>query len=279
MVKKRQEKFCFFNGKIVEQSALYISPHDLGLIRGYAVFDYMTAPNDKPFLIKDHWLRLNRSAKMLALKVPMKFETYEKIVGTLLEKNGLESSAIRSLLTGGVSTDGITTDKPSFLIMVEPYRYLPSLLYEKGAKLITVEHARGIPEAKSTNYIEALRNQKKRARARATEILYIKNNKVLEATTSNIFIVKNKIVITPNEDVLAGITRKIVIRLAKKDFLVKERSISVKELAEADEIFITATGKHVLPVTSIAGIKIKAKKVGPVTRKIMERYNDLYLNY
>src|SRR5690606_40914302 len=89
---------------------------------------------------------------------------------------------------------------------------------------------------------------------------------------SNIFMVKNGIVATPKSNILLGITRQHVLILAGD---VEERDISLTEILNADEVFMTATTKRILPVTQIDGVLIKDGIPGPVTRQLMERVKGL----
>jgi branched-subunit amino acid aminotransferase/4-amino-4-deoxychorismate lyase len=117
-------------------------------------------------------------------------------------------------------------------------------------------------------------------KAGATEILFLKDNKLYECSTSNIFIIKKGIFYTPKNNILAGITRKVVIDLLNKNkFKVIEKDISEKELFAADEIFITATNKKVLPVIKIDKKIIGNGKVGDLTKQIQQIFDDYILNY
>ena len=136
------------------------------------------------------------------------------------------------------------------------------------------DHLRALPEYKTTNYVTAVRLQEERKRAGALEILYISQGKVLECTTSNFFIIKDGRVITSQADVLAGITRKVVIELAQKEFPLEERDISVEEMYAADEAFLTSSFKDVVPVVEVGGKKIGDGAPGPVTKQIMQRFHD-----
>ena len=105
-------------------------------------------------------------------------------------------------------------------------------------------------------------------------MLYYFRDEVLELTRNNIFIVKDKKIITPKENVLLGITRKHVIELAQRQFLMEERKISLSELWSADEVFVTGTTKKIIPVSRIDDV-IYSKSPGVITKKMMQLFNDL----
>ncbi len=277
------KKYCYIDGKIVEEKDACISPYDLGILRGYGVFDFMCTTQNKPFLIYDHWLRLNKSARALGLKVPITQQKYKQIIKKLITKNPYKNPAIRSVLTAGISKNGITLPpKPTFYILIHDITKLlpPKNLYMNGAKIITHNFARDNHVSKTTNYIEAIKNQKEKNRRGAIEILYINKNNVLECTTSNIFIVKNKKLFTPAEGMLPGITRKLVLKLAQKNNIIAQtKNITKKQLLSADEVFLTGSAKHILPITKIDSQKIGNGKVGKLTKKLTNLYFDYFNNY
>ena len=275
------QKHAYFNGKITTLDKVKINPYDLGFLRGYGVFDVMCTQNGKPFLFDEHWARFLNSAKELELKVPISANGYKKVVSKLLLLNKFKKYNIRTILTGGSSSNGFAyCAKETLIILIEKFQPLPKETYIKGAGVITVEYERQIPIAKICNYVEAIRNQNKKIKNKALEIIYTKNKKALEASTSNFFIVKNGKLITTKDGILIGTTRNLVIKLAKKaGYKIKERNISEKELYSADEVFLTATNKDIVPVVRIDGKKVNDGKVGKNTKVLMEEFRKFVKNY
>ena len=148
---------------------------------------------------------------------------------------------IRIVVTGGSSPDFFTpSGKPRLIVLVTKVPALPDCWYTKGIKTITHFEERSNPEAKVTDYTPAARAMKKVKAAGAIEALYISSdNLALEATTSNLFAVIKGVLVTPDQGVLKGITRKAVIRLARTMMPVQERPLPLEELFAADEAFIT----------------------------------------
>lgn len=276
------KSYCYLNGKIIETEKARISPYDLGILRGYCVFDVMCTQNGKPFLLEDHWKRFQNSAKELDLQVAVGFEKYKNTVLKLIKLNGFQKSTIRTVLSGGESSDGFSLEngKETFYILVEKFKDLPIDLYEKGASVVSLEYSRNFPKAKIANYIAAIKNQKKKKKAGALEIVYFKNEKVLEAATSNFFIVKNGKIITTKEGILIGITRNLVIKLARKNgFKIIEKNISIKEFFSSDEIFLSATNKDIVPIVKVDGKTVGNGKVGEVTKRIINIFEDFVKKY
>lgn len=259
-----------------------ISPYDLGFLRGYGVFDVMRTQNRKLFLPDEHWNGLRNSAKKLGLKIPIGKTGYRRAVGKLLLLNKFKESAVRTVLTGGLSGNGFLYEsgRETFLILVEKFKPLPDEIFRKGAGAAVVDYDREFPQAKVTNYAAAIRNQESKIKDRALEIIYVKNGKATEASTSNFFIVKNGKLITAKDGVLLGTTRNLVINLAKKaGYATEERDISEKELYSADEMFLTATLKTIVPIVKVGGKKVGHAKVGKITQellKIFAKFSDEY---
>ena len=135
------------------------------------------------------------------------------------------------------------------------------------------EHGRQFMSYKTTNYIQAVLLQKERKEAGALEILYSFGGRVLECSTSNFFIVKNGRLITPKDDILLGITRKVTIDLARPSIKIEERPLGIEETFAADEAFLTSSFKEIVPVVAIDGKKIGGGKVGPITKKLMGSFH------
>lgn len=291
------EKYCYFNGKIILAEKIKISPYDLGILRGYGVFDLTRTYNGKPFLLKEHFVRLENSAKELGLKLNLSENNYKKIVGKLLKLNGLKKDRfifpaelksdsnqanIRTVLTGGISENAFSYDpgKETFYVLIEKFKPLPKTVYEEGASTITLGYQRAFPRAKATNYVAAIKNQKEKEKRNALEIIYVQNGSALEASTSNFFIFKNGKLVTPRNNILLGITRNLTVKLAKKEkFKVEEREVKTDEIYSAEELFLTATNKGIVPIVKVDGKKIGSGRVGENTKVLMEAFEKFTENY
>ena len=267
--------YCYFDGKIIPVSKARISPDDLGVLRGYGVFDFLRTYNGRPFHLKEHFVRFQNSAKKIGFKVPVSFAEVEKVIYLLLKKNKVSDGSFRLVLIGGSTTAGLQVQKPVFYILAEPVYEPTKKDITQGVKIITHEHMRYVPEAKSTNYIHAVNLQKEIRKQKAFEVLYKYGGEIYECSTCNIFLIKGKTLITPRDGILGGITRQVLLKLAKLSFKIEERPVLVSEIREVDEIFVAGTNKTVLPVVVVDDIKIGNGKVGEQT-KILKALFDEY---
>ncbi|HEY5259253.1 MAG TPA: aminotransferase class IV, partial [Rhabdochlamydiaceae bacterium] len=147
----------YVNGHFVQESEAKISVLDLGLLRGFGVFDYLRTYHGKPFHLKEHLERLSYSAEQIGLHLPYALSEVEGIIVQLLEKNGYPESSIKIVLTGGVSADQLFPDqKSSLIILVYPLKPFPESCYTQGIKVTTTTLARSIPTSKTLQYTPAI---------------------------------------------------------------------------------------------------------------------------
>lgn len=272
---QEMKQYCYLDGKIRPLDEAKISVSDIGLLRGYGVYDGLAVMGGKVFRLADHWRRFTRGAEALNLKIPITEVALEKKIINLTEKSGLKDRAnIRLILTGGETLEGIEYDfnKPTFFITAGQWKSLPNEYYEKGIKLMTYDYQREMPEIKTINYITAVRLQTLKKKEEATEILYVHKGMVLEGATSNIILVKDNTLITPVANVLEGVTRKVVEELISGDYKVEKRDIKEAELKSADEAFITSSFRDIVPVTKIDNFTVGNGQVGTITKEVMNRF-------
>lgn len=268
--------FCYLNGKILPVNQAKISILDIGLLRGFSIFDFMRYYNGQPFLFSWHLKRFRQSAKTLGLKIPLTDIEIKKIISKLLIKNQLKETTVKLFLTGGESPDGLSFNSktPTFFILVSPAPIYQPSFFQKGVKLITFNHQREKAEAKTSNYLTLLSLKNKKQQAHALEILYTQNGLILEGATSNFFLIKNNQLITAKDNILLGTRRKLILQLAKNKLETQERPLKLSELKTADEAFICSTTRNIMPVTKINNLKIGTGQVGPITKQLMELIND-----
>lgn len=275
------KNICYLNGRIVPIEEATLSVRDLGFLRGYGVFDVLPVVNGKPFLFEDHWRRLENSAAELGLTLPVDADEARAIMVDLIGRHAYPHMIVRTVLSGGPSEGGFLPEgKETFSIMIEETKPMSEELYENGVSLLLLEHERALPLSKTTNYIFPISHRDRKAASGATEILYAKDGKILEASTSNFFLVKNGTIVTVKDGVLGGITRKLVLRLASElGVPSEEREISLLELDTCDEAFLTASNKQVLPVVSVDGTTVGGGSVGPVSKKLRDALRAFMAEY
>lgn len=269
-----RDHLCFANNHFITENELCLNVYDLGLLRGYGVFDFLRTYKGKPFLLDEHILRLKKSAELLNITLPYAVEEIKQKIIDLVRKNNKDESTVRVILTGGVSQNGISRpNSQTFIILTRDLKPIPEETYSKGVKLIVDEYKRQLPEAKHLDYSNLLSLEQQVISQGAFTLLYQWRGYVSEAAISNFFIIKNGEVITPNKGILFGTTRNLLIKLISPYYKITERKLRIDEVIESDEAFITGTTQGVVPVTQIDENIIGTGKVGMITKNIIEEFN------
>lgn len=273
---------AYQNGTFCDESDICISPRDLGLLRGYGVFDVMPVYRGRPFQLPWHYARLTRSAEILRLRLPVDEIRFSEIITELIRQAGETEVIIRTVLSAGPSTDGFRPmpGQENLFMLVEPTHPLNPSVYRDGVSLITLEFERSLPQVKFANHAIAIQDLDRRDAAGAYETLYVSRGMVSECSQSNLFWVKDGSLSTTWDNVLWGITQRLVIELAEaRGKKTAQKSVSLSELLQADEVFITGSSKAIVPVVSIDGQLIGKGTVGPITIELMaayQQYRDQY---
>ena len=264
--------FCFSVDQIASTPSASLHPLDIGLIRGYAIFDFFRTVNFKPLFLGAYLDRFINSARNTCLPLDFDKGELENIILELIEKNELAQGGIRMLLTGGVSDNAFSPTHGSLFIFCEDLKMPADEKYAQGVKLLSEEYVRPLSGIKTTNYTLPVWLSAGWKDQAAEDVIYHFNGVISESSRSNIFMVKNGEVATPKTNILLGVTRKQVLSLADQ---AQERDISLTEILNADEVFMTSTTKRILPVTQIDGTLIKDGKPGPITQHLMDKFKKL----
>lgn len=267
--------YCFLNGKVMPASEASVAISDLALLRGYGIFDYLRTYYGRPFRLQDYLDRFRASAD--DLRLPLKYSDVQitSIVDELLQRSYVTADAgIRLLLTGGNSPDSMSIAEPNFAIIIEYLPPTPREQYDHGVKLITYPYKRIFPLSKTTSYIVPIKMQPEVKAQNAFDLLYVFNGELFELTRNNFFLIKDNRLITAKEGVLEGVTRKVILELAKELFAIEVRRVSADELHTADEAFLSGSAKKIIPVVQVDNHTFSNGKPGPHTRKIMRLFDD-----
>jgi branched-chain amino acid aminotransferase len=266
---------CYINNRFQPYSEAKLHVSDIGLQRGFGIFDYFVEMNGRIPFLEDYLDRFYASAEMLNMDVPLEREMLKEKIGHLQQQNKLGTSGIKLLLTGGYSEDLYSPSTPNFMILNLPVIHQPGDFGE-GMKLILLDYRRHIPEVKTTFYLPSIVLFPKLKETGADEVLYHHNGLISETTRANIFLIKQDKLITPSPGVLRGITRKHVIQVSRDLMPVEEREVKREELWESNEVFVTGTSKHVAPVVEVEGRIIGNGRPGEVTKAISGAYERLF---
>lgn len=293
----------WLNGAFVEDAEASVSLRDTGLLHAAGVFTTMRANRGKVFRLDAHLQRLRASCEALFIPLLPKDEVLRDAVVELLGRNGLTDARLRLTVTRGVAEPdplhGLRLTPTTFCTAaaLEPY---PAEYYAKGLTVILLDDQKLNPYDvqaghKTLNYLSrqaALRSANERG---AGEALWFNVHNYLQSgSISNVFVVKGGTLITPptnvelrdravaevtaysKSDVLPGVTRAAVMELARAaNIEVKLASVTVNELLEADELFVTNSIMGVMPVCRVERKAIGDDRPGEITRRMMAALEDL----
>ena len=265
----------YVNGQYVAADQAALGLNDLGIVRGYGVFDLLRTYDGKLFKLHEHVLRLERSAALIGLDLPWSTAEIAAIARATYMRNAIANATIRIIVTGGAADDFMTPQqRPTLIVMVNPIGIPAPEQQSHGVKVITTRIERMMPTVKSLNYITAIMAMQAARRVGAVEAIYrTADDRITEGTRANFFILRDNRLITPQTDVLGGITRDVVLEIAGDDFEVVEAPLFYADLATCDEAFLTSSTKEILPVTQIDDITIGQGQPGPNTRKLIELFS------
>ncbi|HEX6481976.1 MAG TPA: aminotransferase class IV [Ktedonobacteraceae bacterium] len=267
----------YTNGQWVHPQEASLSVNDIAVLRGYSVFESLRTYDRRPFHLNEHLARLYHSAEIIELEIPWPRQYIIDVVQEIIARNAYRHAAIRLLVTGGESEDGILpSGPPKLIVMITPLGERDLERFARGYKLITSSLQRTSPEAKTTNYIAAVRALREAELRGANDALFVNElGHVLESTRSNFFIFLGDTLVTPREGVLIGITRNVVLELARGRFTIEERPILMTELLVADEAFVTSSSREITPVVQVDERVIADGKPGPRTYELEQRFIEM----
>lgn len=280
-----KEPVVYVDGNWLNKSDASVSVYDHGLLYGDGVFEGIRAYDGVIFQFKEHLERLYDSAKSIRLQIPLSPEEMTNAVVDTLKRNELRDAYIRLVVTRGVGDLGVDPRKcktPSIFVITE---YLNptygTVAKENGISVIISSVRRDMVDAttheiKSLNYLNSVLAKLEATDAGVDDALMLdRSGFVSEATTTNIFVVKNRELFTPTTaaGILPGVTRKRVLKLARElGYNTYEKGLTPYEVTSADEAFLTGTLAEIVPIVKVRGIEIGDGKPGPITKSIMEAF-------
>jgi branched-chain amino acid aminotransferase len=273
------------NGRITPECEAVISVFDHGFLYGEGIYETMRTYHGRPFLFDRHLRRLRRSASMIELGLPFSDDQLAEQMRATQAAAKLDGEAyIRVLVTRGVGEltyDLKATPNPSIVIIVKPQIDPPPAAYDNGVRVVIVDIVRNHPATvnpmiKSNNLMNSALAMQQALRSNAFEgVMRNYRGELTECTTANLFIVKNKVALTPplEAGLLPGITREFLFDIGKDVGVeVGEKVLGDDDLFRADEAFLTSTTRELVPIVTVNDRTIGNGRPGPVTWKLLNAF-------
>ena len=276
------------NGILTPGNRAIVSIFDHGVLYGDGVYETLRSYNRKPFLLKQHFTRLRASASRLSLQgLPSDQELESRILETIPTVHPTGEVTIRILVTRGVgdlSYDPTVCPNPTTIIITRPHHNPPDEVIRKGIQLIVASVVRNHPRSvdpciKSNNLLNNILAMQEAFRLGAAEAILLNQcGELTECSQSNLFAVRNGVVLTPplNAGLLEGVTRNFLFKVgADLGIQIFERALREADLDTIDELFITSTTREIIPVVLVGDRVIGSGHPGPVTADLLTRLREL----
>lgn len=279
------ERIVYYNGVFAPENSVFISPFNRGLLYGDGLFETLRAYRGRIFRLEQHLKRLAEGARVLRIESCLAAGDIERAVYDLLNRNQLSDASIRITLFRG-DGDGPEPQndlKPLILIAARPFDKYYEGDYAQGFRVHIASMRRNIysplSRIKSINYLENILGRLEARDNNAQEALFLNSSGwVAEGATANIFMIKDKRIITPPTDagILPGITRAAVLEIAGSNGReTAEEAFSPEELLRADEAFLTNSLMEIMPMVMVHGRPVGIGIPGPLTGEYHQSYREM----
>ena len=265
-------KYFSKNGVVRPMGGATIPLANIEYQYGFGVYENIRVEKAIPFFLKDHLERLRESARIIGLEHGFDEAIIGKSVAELVEKSGAGTYNLKIILIGAKAPENAAL----CILPLNPH-FPDKKLYRDGVHLSTYEYERPFPHAKTLNMLQSYLAYKKVQEEGAYDALLI-NSKgcITEGTRTNFFCMQGKVLFTPpEEEILLGVTRKVVLFIAKANgFEVRGGEMAFSDLSRADGAFITSTSSKILPVKSVDSFVLP--EVPEILRDLMRAVDDFY---
>jgi D-alanine transaminase len=272
----------WFNGRFTTTDEPVLTVEDRGLLFGDAVYEVLKFVGRAPILASAHWARLCRCLELLEIRNPWSAGEFSALLAGLLDRTGFDDGIVYMQVSRGCATrshgwpEGMT---PSAFAYTSRFRFPDETMRRGGVGVVTTTESRWARcEIKSVNLLPNAISRTAARRAGAWEAVYVDDGRVIEGSSSNVFVVIDGELVTHEKSpgLLPGTVRDAVIGLAREaGLVVHERAPLLADLDRASEVFLTSTTSSVLPVASVDGRCVGNGTRGPVTERLQQAFGAL----
>ena len=271
----------YLNGKFMPIEEAYVPVLDRGFIFGDGVYEVVPAYSKHPFQLAEHLRRLQYSLDKVRITNPHSDAEWTQLIAEIIKRNNGDDQSVYFQVTRGVAKrdhafpKGVT---PTVFMMSNPLVTPSPALVDSGVACISAEDYRWLNcDIKSVSLLGNCLLRQLSADVGATETILFRDGQLTEASSSNVFIVRNGVVLTPPKDnlVLPGITYDVVLEIARaREFEVEVHGVSEADVRSAEEIWLTSSTKEVLAVTTLDGKPVGDGRPGPLFRRMHALYQQ-----
>ncbi len=264
-------KFFSCNTVITPVSQAVVQLDNVEYSYGFGVYETIRVSKAKILFADEHCRRLMESARIIGLEHDFSVDQIKKSITELVTKNEAETCNIKILLIGARDSSSAQL----YILCLNPL-FPDRKLYKQGAKCITQNYERPFPQAKTLNMLQSYLAYREAKKVGAYDALAInRSGAITEGTRTNFFAIKDKIIISPpEEDILLGVTRDHVLKVAQQnDFEIAHQEIQLIDLNNYDGFFLTSTSTKIMPISQIND---KAYKIPDNLRELVLRFDEFF---
>ena len=272
---------AYLNGEFLPLDQAKVSVLDRGFIFGDGVYEVIPAYARRPFRLPEHLVRLQHSCDAIRLANPIADAEWTRLIQELITRHPYEDQSVYLQVTRGVARrdHAFPKDaKPTVFMMSGPLATPSKEQLENGVACITASDFRWLKcDVKSVSLLGNCLLRQAAADAGAVEVVLFRDGCLTEASSSNVFVVRDGKLLAPPKDnlILPGITYDVVLELAAACGVpVERRPVTEAEVRSADEIWVTSSTKEVLAVTTLDGAKVGSGRPGEVFRVVHQEYQE-----
>jgi branched-subunit amino acid aminotransferase/4-amino-4-deoxychorismate lyase len=278
---------AYTRGQIVPAEDAMVPLFDLGFLRSDLTYDVPAVWDGRFFRLDDHLARLERSCAKLRLTPPLSTPQIREMLIALVQRTGLRDAYVDVIVTRGRMPTGVRDPRraePALYAFVVPYIWImPLALQETGGSAVVTRDVHRTPPGamdptiKNLQWGDLTRGFFEAFDRDANLPLLPDGDGNITEGCYNVFTVHGERLRTPARGVLEGVTRLTAMEIARAEgWSVSLENVPVGALYDADEIFLSSTAGGIMPITTLDGKPVGGGQVGPVTRRIWERYWDLH---
>ena len=271
----------YLNGEFMPIEQARVPVLDRGFIFGDGVYEVIPVYSRLPFRLAEHLRRLQSSLDSIKLANPHDDATWTRLIGHLIELNEPEDQSLYMHVTRGPAKRDHAFPKdvtPTVFLMSNPLTTPPQQQVNEGVCAITAVDNRWLRcDIKAIALLPNVLLRQEAVEAGCVEAVLLREGFMTEGAASNIFVVRNDVLLAPpkNHLMLPGITYDVVLELAQAAGIRHEvREISEAELRGAQEVWLTSSTREVLAITRLDDAPVGNGKPGPMFSRMYALYQD-----
>lgn len=279
------QRTVYLNGEWLPLGEARVSVLDRGFMLGDGVYELIPVYQRRPFRLEEHLRRLRYSLAGIRLANPLTDAQWREVIETVVAGHEADDQSVYLQVTRGAAPRDHAfpaNAAPTVLVMSNPMSRPDPAQFEHGVCAVSTADIRwSLCDLKTINLLPNVLAKQQAVDAGCVECVMFRDGVLSEGAASNIFAVKNGVILAPVKDrrVLPGVTYDLVLELAQANGLAVEvRDVGEAEVREADELWLTSSSREIQAIVELDGRPVGNGRPGPVYRRMYVLYQDYKVN-